>query len=424
MFVWLLLVCDMVIGQTSTLTAIKAGKLIDTEKGTVLSNQVILVVNDTISAVGPNLPIPASATVIDLSKATVLPGLIDCHTHITQQPGDNYYDDIFRKSIIDYAVTAHIYAKRTLEAGFTTCRDVGAQAFIDVALKNAINHGDIVGPRLVVATLFIGSTGSHGDLNGFSPFLDWKLPAEMSGVANGVEELRKQVRYNIKYGADVIKFGASAGVLTEEESVGAPQFSQEEMNAIVAEAKLWGKKACAHAHGTEAIKMAVRAGVASIEHGSFLDDEAIALMKEHGTYLDADIYNDEYILSEYKRLGYPDKIINKEKLVGQTQRESFRKAVQAGVKITFGTDAGVYPHGFNARQFKWMVKYGASPMQAIQAATINAADLIGWKTKVGSVSAGKYADIVAVEGNPLDDISTLERVKFVMKGGVVYKNIF
>jgi imidazolonepropionase-like amidohydrolase len=289
-------------------------------------------------------------------------------------------------------------------------------------LKKAINDGDVIGPRLVVATLFIGSTGSHGDLNGFSPFLDWKLPEEMSGVANGVEGVRKQVRYNIKYGADVIKFGASAGVLSEEESVGAPQFSQEEMNAIVDEARLWGKKACAHAHGTEAIKMAVKAGVASIEHGSMLDDEAIEMMKQRGTYLVSDIYNDEYIMAEYKRKGYPDKILTKEKLVAQIQRESFRKAVQAGIKIAFGTDAGVYPHGWNARQFKWMVKFGMTPMQAIQAATINAADLLGWKNKVGSLAPGKYADIVAVNANPLDDVQVLEKIGFVMKGGIVIKN--
>jgi imidazolonepropionase-like amidohydrolase len=406
------------------LTAIKAGRLIDTENGKVLKDQVIIIDSGIIKAVGTNLDIPKDAKIIDLSKATVLPGLIDCHTHITSQPSGDYYGDIFRKTPIDYAVVAHIYAKRTLEAGFTTCRDVGSEAFIDVALRNAINNGDIEGPRLLVATLFIGSTGSHGDLNGFSPFLDWKFPKQMSGVADGVDELRKQVRYNIKYGADVIKFGASAGVLTEEESVGAPQFTQEEMNAIVDEAKLWGRKACAHAHGTEAIKMAVKAGVASIEHGSMLDDEAIALMKQHGTYLDADIYNDEYIMAEYKRLGYPDKILNKEKLVGRVQRESFRKAVQAGVKISFGTDAGVYPHGWNARQFKYMVQYGLTPMQAIQAATVNAADLLGWNNKVGSISVGKYADIIAVASSPLDDVSILENVKFVMKGGVIYKDNF
>ncbi|HTQ63747.1 MAG TPA: amidohydrolase family protein [Puia sp.] len=410
-------------GQTTTrVTAIRAGKLIDTENGILLTNQIILISGDTIQSVGTDLTIPANATVIDLSSATVLPGLIDCHTHLTQEVGGNYYEDIFRKSPIDYAVTAHLNAKHTLEAGFTTCRDVGAQAFIDVALKKAINHGDIEGPRMIVATLFIGSTGSHGDLNGFSPFLDWKLPPEMSGVANGVDGVRKQVRYNIKYGADVIKFGASAGVMSEDETVGGPEFTQEEMNAIVDEAKLWGKKTCAHAHGTTAIKMAVKAGVASIEHGSMLDDEAIELMKQKGTYLVSDVYNDDYILAEYKKLGYPDKIINKEKSVGQIQRESFRKAVKAGVKIAFGTDAGIYPHGWNAKQFNWMVKLGMTPMQAIQAATISAADLVGWKNKIGSVAAGKYADIVAVETNPLDDIQSLEKIKFVMKGGQVIKN--
>jgi len=406
----------------STVKVIRAGKLLDTESGKVLDNQMILVDHDTIKEVGSKLIIPAGAVIIDLSKAIVLPGLIDCHTHITAQPSGDYYGDIFRKTPVDYAITAHIYAKRTLEAGFTSCRDVGAAGFVDVALRNAINSGEVEGPRLQVATLFIGSTGSHGDLNGFSPYLNWQFPKEMSGVANGVDELRKQVRYNVKYGADVIKFGASAGVLTEEESVGAPQFTQEEMNAIVDEAKMWGKKACAHAHGAEAIKMAVKAGVASIEHGSLVDDEGIQLMKQHGTYLVADIYNDDYILSEYGKLGYPEKIINKERMIGKLQRENFAKAAKAGVKIAFGTDAGVYPHGWNAKQFFYMVKYGLTPMQAIQAATINAADLLGWQQKAGSIAPGKYADIIAVENNPLDDIKAMEKVSFVMKGGEVYKN--
>ncbi len=404
------------------LKAIKAGKLIDVVNGTVLTNQIILIDSNTIIDIGPSLSIPANAEVIDLSNATVLPGLIDCDTHLTSQPSGDYYGDIFRKSPIDVAITAHIYAKRTLEAGFTSCRDVGAPAFVDVALRNAINKGDIEGPHMEVATLFIGSTGSHGDLNGFSPYLDWQMPKQMSGVANGVEELRKQVRYNIKYGADVIKFGASAGVLSEEESVGAPQFSQEEMNSIVSEAKMWGRKACAHAHGAEAIKMAVKAGVASIEHGSLVDEEGIQLMKQHGTYLVSDIYDDDYILSEYSKLGYPDKIINKEKMVGKLQRENFAKAVKAGVKIAFGTDAGVYPHGWNAKQFYYMVKFGLTPMQAIRSATVSAADLLGWKEKTGSLAKGKWADIIAVDGNPLNNITLLEHVKFVMKDGQVYKN--
>jgi imidazolonepropionase-like amidohydrolase len=424
LFVTLILsVTGYVQGQRK-LTAIKAGKLIDVVTGTVLLNQIILIDSNVIMDIGPSVSIPTNAIVIDLSKSTVLPGLIDCHTHLTAQPSGDYLGDIFRKTPMDYAIIAHLYAKRTLEAGFTSCRDVGSEAFIDVALKNAINRGDIEGPRMEVATLFIGSTGSHGDLEGFSPFLDWQFPKNMSGVADGVDEVRKQVRYNIKYGADVIKFGASGGVLTEEENVGAPQFTQEEMNAIVDEAKLWGKKACAHAHGAEAIKMAVKAGVASIEHGSLIDDEGIELMKKHGTYLDADIYNDDYILSEYKRLGFPQKIIDKEKMVGRLQRENFSKAVKAGVKITFGTDAGVYPHGWNAKQFFYMVKFGLTPMQAIQAATVNAADLLSWTEKTGSITKGKFADIIAVENNPVDDITILEHVKFVMKDGIVYKNDF
>jgi len=407
--------------QNNSITIIKAGKLIEVETGKVLINQLILIRHDSIIQVASNITIPKDATIIDLSKYTVLPGLIDCHTHITSQPSGDYYADIFRKTPVDVAITAHIYAKKTLEAGFTTVRDLGAAGLVDIALRNAINNGDVVGPNIYAATLFIGATGSHGDLNGFSPYLEFNMPKGMSGVANGVEGVREQVRFNIKNGADVIKFGASAGVLSEEESVGAPQYTQDEMNAIVSESKMWGRKAAAHAHGAEAIKMAVRAGVASVEHGSLVDAEGIQLMKEHGTYLVSDVYDDEYILSEYAKLGYPEKIINKEKMVGKLQRENFQKAVEAGVKIAFGTDAGVYPHGWNAKQFKWMTRFGLSPMGAIQAATINAADLIGIKEKTGSIKAGKKADIIAVLTNPIDDITSLEQVQFVMKSGVVYK---
>src|SRR6266545_2380439 len=397
--------------------AVRAGRLIDGTGAAPVRDAVILIEADRITAVGPGLAIPPGTEVIDLSHSTVLPGLIDCHTHITSQSG-NYYEDIFRKSPIDVAVITHVYARRTLEAGFTTVRDVGAGEFIDVALRNAINRGDVVGPRMQVATLTVGATGGHGDTNGFSPYLKF---GGFSGLADGVDEIRKLIRLEVKYGADLIKMLATAGVLSEEESVGAPQFSQEEMNVIVEEAKMWGKRVAAHAHGAEGIKRAVRAGVTSIEHGSLIDDEGVKMMKECGTYLVADIYNDDYILAEFAKLGYPEKIIEKERMVGRTQRENFQKAAKAGVKLAFGTDAGVYPHGWNAKQFAHMVKWGLTPMQAIQTATINAADLLGWNDKVGVIAPGAFADIIAVDGDPLKDVTELERVKFVMKGGVVYK---
>jgi len=397
--------------------ALRAAHLIDGLADKLIDDAVVLIDGDTIKAAGSRLTIPAGYEVVDLGGATLLPGFIDCHTHITSDPSD-YYRTLVRDSAIDEAVRAHVFAERTLLAGFTTVRNVGAGEFIDIALRNAIDDGYAHGPRIVAAGHAIGATGGHADRTGVSPYLHID---GFTGVADGVEGVRVKVREQIKYGADVIKMVATAGVLTEEDSVGAPQYTQAEMDALVDEAHRWGRKVAAHAHGTEGIKMAVRAGVDSIEHGSFLDDEAIKMMKQRGTYLVADIYNDDYILAEYARLNFPEKILNKERQVGRTQRESFRHAVQAGVKIAYGTDAGVYPHGDNGKQFAKQVEWGQTPMQAIKAATSSAADLLGRDKQVGSVSAGHFADLVAVDGNPLANIRLLENVGFVMKGGVVYK---
>jgi imidazolonepropionase-like amidohydrolase len=406
----------------SKIKAIKAGKLIDVVTGAVFLNQIILVDSNIIIEIGSSITIPEDAEIIDLSNATVLPGLIDCHTHLTGQPGNNYYEDIFRKTAIDYAILAPTYAKRTLSAGFTMVRDVGASELIDISLRNAINRGDIEGPRMLVSTFALGATGGHADLTGFNPNIEWKGNKDFTGVADGENEIRKRVRNNVKWGADWIKVCATAGVLSEEESAGSPQYSLEELKVVVDEAHRWGRNVAAHAHGTVGINLAIQAGVTSIEHGSLIDDNGIRMMKEKGVWLVADIYNDDYILAEFSKKGYPQKIIDKEKLIGRLQRENFQKAVRAGVKIAYGTDAGVYPHGWNGKQFYYMVKFGLTPIQAIQSATINAADLLNWKDRTGSITKGKLADIIAVESNPLDDITILENVKFVMKEGIVYKN--
>jgi imidazolonepropionase-like amidohydrolase len=275
---------------------------------------------------------------------------------------------------------------------------------------------------MLVSTFALSATGGHGDPStGFAPGLSLGENPNFGGVADGPDEIRKQVRKNVKFGADWIKVLATAGVLSEEGSAGAALYSLEELKAAVEEAHRWGKQVAAHAHGAEGIKLAVRAGVTSIEHGSLLDDEGIQLMKKNGTWLVADIYDDDYILSEYAKKGFPEKIIEKERSIGRLQRENFRRAVRAGVKVAYGTDAAVYPHGNNGKQFFYMVKFGLTPLQAIQSATIRAAELLQWQDRTGSLTAGKLANIVAVTGNPLDDVTLLEKVQFVMKEGKVYK---
>ena len=397
--------------------AVRAGRLIDGQGGPPVRDAVILIQGDRVTAAGPGLAIPAGAEVIDLSKKTVLPGLIDCHTHLTTQSGD-YYEDLFRRTPIDQAIVAPVYARRTLEAGFTTVRDVGAAEFIDVALRNAINRGDVPGPRMLVATLAVGSTGGHNDLSGFSPYLRFD---RFSGVADGPAEIRKLIRLEVKNGADWIKVMATGGVLSEEASVGGPQYSQEELDAVVSEAAMWGKKVAAHAHGTEGIKRAARAGVASIEHGGLIDEEGVQLLKQKGIYLVPDIYTDEYILAEADHLGLPPKMIEKEKELRKHQLVNWKRAIAAGVKLAFGTDAGVYPHGQNAKQFHSLLELGLTPAQVIRMATVNAADLLGWSDRVGTLTPGHYADLIAVDGDPLTDVTELERVRFVMKGGLVVK---
>jgi imidazolonepropionase-like amidohydrolase len=397
------------------LKAVKAARLVDPRQGTVLLRPVVLVEGATVKAVGSDLPIPVGAEVLDLGSATLLPGLIDLHVHITGQAGD-FWENNFRRSPIDSAVLAHVYARRTLEAGFTTIRQAGADEYIDVALRKAIDRGDVVGPRIQTAGLPIGATGGHGDLTGMSPYLRFE---GFSNIADGPDAVRRLVRQNVKHGAEVIKMIAGAGVLSEEDSVGAPQYSQAEMNVLVEEAHMWGRKVLAHAHGAEAIRRSILAGVDSVEHASLIDDEGLRLAKARGVVLVMDLYNDDYILAEYEKHNYPKKIIEKERQIGQLQRENFRKALRAGAKLGYGTDAGVYPHGWNARQFETMVKFGMTPMQAIQAATITAAELMGWAGKVGEVVSGGFADLVAVAGDPLKDIGELQKPLFVMKGGAV-----
>jgi imidazolonepropionase-like amidohydrolase len=398
-------------------TAIRAGKFIDVQSGKMLSNQIILVRGTKIETVGANPAIPDGAKIIDLSKMTVLPGLIDCHTHLADL-ADAEPLNVLQRSAVETAYAAIPNARVTLLAGFTTVRDVGVyRAFNDVAMRDAIERGIIIGPRMYVAGAYVTISEGAGAMTGLPP--DIELPLDLRfGVANSPWEVRQKVRELAHRGADHIKILSTGAVLTHGSNPKSIEFTPEELRAAVEEAANFGLRVEAHAHAAEGIKNAIRAGAASIEHATLIDDEGIALAKQHGTYLDMDIYDEECIQSSANT---PADFLQHDRDLAEAQRRNFTKAVRAGAKMAFGTDAGVCPHGINARQFAFMVKYGMTPMQAIQSATVNAADLIGHPELFGSITAGKSADIIAVNGDPLADIRELENVRFVMKEGRVYK---
>jgi imidazolonepropionase-like amidohydrolase len=401
--------------------AIRAGTLIDGTAAAPVRNAVIVIRGDRIEAVGPEARVPAGARVIDLSSYTVLPGFIDAHVHLASRPvgeGDWVHRAV-TESEGDDALWGALHARVTLLAGFTTVRDVGGDDFADVALKRAIDAGRVAGPRMVAAGHLIGISGGHCDANGYAPDGLVRERGPLEGIAAGADQVREAVRLQVKYGAGVIKICATGGVLSQGDEIGAQQMTEDEMRAAVETARLLGRRVAAHAHGNEGIKAAVRAGVTSIEHGSFLDDEAVRMMVERGTWLVPTLMAGEAVASPQAPL--PPWAAEKGRRAFDAMQHSIRLAVAGGVKIALGTDAGVYPHGRNSREFELLVTLGGmTPAQAIQAGTMNAATLLGMERDIGSVEARKFADLVAVRGDPLADIALLQHPVFVMKGGEVY----
>jgi len=405
--------------QASPRVIVHAGKLLDVRSGKTLTDQAIVIEAGKIVSVGAMSQANRSSSdrVIDLPNATVLPGLTDAHTHLTGNPED-VGPQALSISVPRSTLTGARNARITLEAGFTTVRNVGADGYSDVALRDAINAGDVPGPRMLVSGPPLGITGGHCDEN----LLPFDFHYSAGGVADGVEGVQHKVRETIKYGADLIKICATGGVLSHGDNPQASAYTLDELKAIVADAHRLGRKVAAHAHGAQGILWASQAGVDSIEHGSYIDDAGIAEMKKNGTYLVPTLYLADWFLANAERLHVPPELIAKGKDVMPAARKNIAHAFASGVKVAFGTDAAVYPHGLNAHEFAVMVKLGLSPLQSIQAATTNAADLLGWSDKIGTLESGKWADIIAVDGDPLQDVTTLERVKFVMKGGEVVKN--
>jgi imidazolonepropionase-like amidohydrolase len=422
-----LLSCEVHAQQTAPKTyALKAARFFDGKSNSVVSPGIVVVANGKITAAGSSAQIPAEAEVIDLGDATLLPGFIDAHTHLTMMNSDDWKQrelDTLQKPIAEQALDATANAKITLMAGFTTVRDVGSHEYIDVGLRNAIRNGKVPGPRMLVSVHAIGSTGGHCDDTGFRAGLFGHETGPTEGVINGADQARYAVRLAHKYGADVIKTCASGGVLSLADDVDTPQLTQEELNAIVDEAHALRLQVATHCHGAEAAKRAIRAGVASIEHGTFLDDEALDMMKQRGTYFVPTLMAIQGLQEQLEKgLYLPPAIEAKARMAIKQLRATFAKAVAKGVNVGLGTDAAVYPHGRNPEEFHQMVDQGMKPIDALKAGTSADAKLLGIADRLGTIETGKIADIVAVPGNPTENIRQTEKVFFVMKEGVIYKN--
>jgi imidazolonepropionase-like amidohydrolase len=399
-----------------------AGRLVDVVAGHVIDDRALVLQGDRIVGVLPASEAPPEAPVIDLSTRTVLPGLIDSHAHLVGEIDSGQgYASLVNRSSAQEALTGVTNARDTLLAGFTTVRDVGTfHAFVDVALREAIDEGRITGPRMMCAGAYVTCPGGGGDITGLP--LEVQVPSELRmGVSSGPDEVRANVRRIFEAGADFIKVIATGAVLTSGTDPGEPELTEEEIRAAVEEAEARGSHVAAHAHGAEGAKRALRAGARSIEHGSLIDDETIALMVERGAYLVADMFDGDWMLQEGPRLGYSDETLRKTEMTNDSQRENFGKAVRAGVKIAFGTDSGIYPHGMNAKNLAFHVRFGQTPMEAIRSATVVSAALMGWDDRVGSLRPGRFADLIAVDGDPLEGVTVLEDIPFVMKGGEVVK---
>jgi imidazolonepropionase-like amidohydrolase len=400
-------------------TAVTADRLIDVAAGRIVEQPVVVVTDGRITAAGPrtSVTVPVGARPIDLAGMTLLPGLIDMHVHLDSDPSYGGYTGLqFTDRFWSVLTVPHAW--KTLQAGFTTVRNVGSDAWNDVGLRQAIEQGKVPGPRVVSAAYSFGATGGHCDATYFPPSMEEKNPFNLDST----DEARRSVRSVRKYGAQVIKICATGGVFSRNTEPGVQQLSLGEMRAVVEEAHMQGLKVAAHAHGATGIRDAALAGVDTIEHASLIDDEGIAAAKASGAWLSMDIYNSEYTQAEGKKNGVLEDNLRKDREIAEIQRQGFQRALAAGVKMVYGTDAGVYPHGDNARQFHWMVRYGMTPMQALQSATIHAAEALGSHGRdLGVIAPGKHADLIAVSGNPLDDVRLLEQVAFVMKGGVVVK---